>query len=247
MANTLSFLNPPITEALLDIRVNLPKDTTLETLASFQDKVNDNYPVKKERFTWEGKFEFKPGILPEVVSPRAGTDGFFFNSNDGLSVAQVRLDGFTFNRLKPYKNWEEFRSQAKLLWNVYRQIAEPVNVKRIALRYINKIEIPLPLEDFKQYILTVPEVASNIPNELSEFFMRLVIENDAIQSKGIVTETIEQIKDGFLPLIFDIDVFYNQISDAYSELMWEKFEQLRNFKNQIFINSLTDKAKDLFR
>jgi len=29
--------------------------------------------------------------------------------------------------------------------------------------------------------------------------------------------------------------------------MWEDFEKLRDFKNDIFFNSVTEKAKELFR
>ena len=50
-----------------------------------------------------------------------------------------------------------------------------------------------------------------------------------------------------VPLIFDIDVFREQEYASNIEEMWNGFEDLKAFKNQIFFNTITDKCKELFR
>ena len=52
----------------------------------------------------------------------------------------------------------------------------------MALRYINRINIPLPFTDFKQYLRTTPEIARELPQGLSTFLMRLVIPMDHFES-----------------------------------------------------------------
>src|SRR5688572_30820653 len=111
MPDVTRFPNAPITEALLDIRVKLPAEVTLTRLASFHDNVREQYPVKRERVRWEGSIQFEPGIVPEMRPPSGGPDGYLFTSADGKQIVQARLDGFTFNRLKPYDRWETFRDQ----------------------------------------------------------------------------------------------------------------------------------------
>ncbi len=243
----ITFQNPPITEALLDIRVNLSKETTLETLLFFQDEIKEHFPNKKERHS--GTFQIKAGAAPEVITSPARADGYMFYAPDNKKIVQVRIDGFTFNKLKPYSNWDIFSREAKYLWEHYVEIAKPINIVRLALRYINKIEIPLPFSDFKEYILTNPEVAPGIPQGLDRFFMQLVIPNAEFQAGAVVTETIEKIDDKsrVLPLIFDIDVSRNIILEPTSKDIWNIMEDLRKFKNQIFMKSLTDKAKELFK
>jgi uncharacterized protein (TIGR04255 family) len=247
MSTPIRFPRAPITEALLDIHVKLPSQINLTRLANLHDAVKDRYPSKRERVSWQGGFQITPGTGPAVLPPSGGPDGYLFTSADGRQIVQARLEGFTFNRLKPYDKWETFRDEAKELWQRYVQIASPEVVTRLALRYINRIEIPLPMKDFKEYILTTPEITPELPQGLGSFFMRLVIPEPKTQAVAVVTETMEPIADPSkaLPLIFDIDVFRQAAFDI-DDRIWETFESLRNLKNDIFFKSLTPKAKELF-
>ena len=247
MADWPRFANAPITEALLDIRAKLPSGVDLTRLAAFQDVVKDLYPARRERFSWRGGFQIKPGEAPEVLHPSGGPDGYLFTSKDGKQIVQARLDGFTFNRLKPYDKWESFRDEARQQWERYREIATPEIVSRVALRYINRIEIPLPMKDFREYILTTPEIAPKLPQGLESFFMRLVIPDERSRSKAIVTQTMEDPQEQVLPLIFDIDVFREAAFEVQGKGMWEALEQLRDYKNEIFFNSITERTRELFK
>ena len=107
------------------------------------------------------------------------------------------------------------------------------------------------VEDFKRYVLTVPEIASDLPQGLSEFFMRLVIPEENKKCTAIVTSTMEPVvsSDGneTLPYILDIDVFKDVQIDGDSDAIWDIFEDLRKFRNEIFFHSITERAKELFR
>jgi uncharacterized protein (TIGR04255 family) len=249
MVEVIHFPNAPITEALLDIRVKLPPQTDLGKLAIFHDAIKQRYPVKQERVSWRGHIEVKASPVAQVSqSAEGGPDGYLFTSVDGRQVVQARVDGFTFSRLKPYDKWETLRDEARELWQHYVQIASPESVTRVALRYINRIEIPLPIRDFKDYILTTPEIAPDLPQGLGSFFMRLVIPDPKAQAVAVVTQTVESVDESSnrLPLIFDIDVFRMAAFDVQDETLWEMCEQLHDLKNEIFFKSITPKAKELF-
>lgn len=247
MSEHIVFPNSPITEAIIDIRVELPEDITLAKLGTFHDYVMERFPEKQERISFTAGFKISQDG-PEPLSTSGMPDGYLFSSPSGKKIVQARLDGFTFNKLKPYENWELFNSEAHDLWNIYLELANPVKITRIALRYINRIEIPLPMKDFKEYILTVPEIAPELPQGLSNFFMRLEIPNPAIETTAIITQTMETLTDDQrLPFIFDIDVFQSKAYSGNKTEMWEEFEKLRLFKNEIFFNSVTGKTKELFR
>lgn len=241
------FPNAPITEALLDIRVVLPEGITLAKLETFQDLVKERFPEKQERIFIKAGFKLsREGI--ETSPSSGGPDGYLFRSSVEKKIVQARLDGFTFNKLKPYENWEVFSSEARELWDLYFQLTSPIKITRIALRYINRIEIPLPMKDFKEYILTVPEIAPKLPQGLANFFMRLEIPNPDIEAIAIITQTMENLtEDQRLPLIFDIDVFQNKTYSDNKTEMWEEFEKLRLFKNDLFFNSITKKTEELFK
>ncbi len=143
--------------------------------------------------------------------------------------------------------WELFRSEAQELWKIYREATKPIRIKRIALRYINKIDIPLPANDFKDYILTTPEIAPSLPQGLSHFFMQLTIPNpDDEEMVALINQTMQPSTPEKLPYIFDIDV-WKMVSFENADEMWNEFEKLREYKNHIFLKSITKKTKELFR
>ncbi len=241
------FSNAPITEALLDIRAAVPKGVTLDTLAAFQNSLESRYPNRKERRAWEDMVQLGPAGAVEMRQKATGPDGFIFTSADGRQLVQARLDGFTFNRLRPYVSWEALRDEAREHWERYRTIATPEGVSRIALRYINRLDIPLTVTDFKQYVRTGPEIAPGLPQGLAAFLMRLVVPMERFQSIAIITETMEAPKEDKLPFILDIDVFVERPFSPDDGAMWEAFERLRECKNTVFFESVTEAAKELFR
>jgi uncharacterized protein (TIGR04255 family) len=170
-----------------------------------------------------------------------------FVSRDGRQIVQARLDGFTFNRLRPYQSWARFREEARAHWERYRSLARPETITRVALRYINRIEVPVSARDFKEYLLTTPEIAPGLSQGLAGFFMRIVIPLDSFGCTAIVTETMEEPKSGRLPLILDIDVFVEEALAPDAEEVWQVLETLRAAKNEVFFKSITPRTRELFR
>jgi uncharacterized protein (TIGR04255 family) len=248
MPEPVHFPHAPIAEAVLEIQTKLPSTVSLETLASVQEALKEQYPSKRTRMALKDGVKFEEGKEPEFFSPPHEIVGYLFASSDGKQVIQSRFNGFAFSRLRPYDRWETFRNDARDLWHHYSKVTSPEVVTRLGLRYINRIEIPLPFLDFKEYILTTPEIAPGLPQAMTTFFMRMEIPEPSLDALVILTQTIEPVtEDKRLPLIFDIDVFRAGLFDVKSDEIWTIFEGLRNLKNDVFFKSLTDKAKDLFR
>jgi len=248
MAEYSLLRNAPITEALIDIRIKIRDDFDVHKLESLHEAISAQYPDKKKRHKWEGRFEFKKGETPVSASSET-IDGYIFTSADGKQIFQARIDGFTFNKLKPYETWEAFRDEALRLWGIYKGMLTP-DITRVALRYINKFNIPLfpePLRDFNEYLTAAPIVPEGLPQGVSSFLTRVVINDPEIDAAAIITQAFEQLVDPkFLPIILDIDVF-KQRDVIGEEDAWQTLEALRDFKNKIFFESITEKAKELFK
>jgi uncharacterized protein (TIGR04255 family) len=247
MSNWERFPDAPITEALLDIQVEFSAPVALEQIDSFHDVIRDAYPTKQSRVKWHGEIQVAQEAVQQAV--KRGAHGLLFKSGDERRIVQARQDGFTFNWLKPYDGWEALRSEARARWESYRDAFSPQAITRIGLRYINRIELPIPFEDFRDYVKTAPDVAPGIPQGLSSLFMRLEIPDAERGLIAIVTETMEpRTEDGKrLPLLFDIDVVCQDRLDPRNPAVWHKLEQMREFKNEIFFSSVTEKAKEFFR
>ena len=105
------------------------------------------------------------------------------------------------------------------------------------------------MRDFKDYILTIPEIAPGLPQGLANFFMRLIIPVPTMNAIAIVTEAFDPptASSAVLPFIFDIDVSCEALFDVDAVEVWETLEKLRELKNEIFFKSITDRAKELFQ
>lgn len=244
-----SFNNPPITEAIFDVKVKLPENVNLELLRTFQEKIKDQFPIKKERRKIEGGFRFEGDIPPQLISSKNEIYGYQYVASDNSKVVQARLDGFTFNKLKPYSNWEKFSEEAVSLLEHYTKITKPQNITRVALRYINRIELPLPFINFNDYILTTPTLGPKLNFPIAQFFTRFLVINNDIGALANITETIENesTEKNILPFILDIDVYKNVNVTMDIGIVMENMNQLRVFKNRLFLESLTDKALELFK
>ena len=248
MTEYLILRNAPITEALIDFRIKIKDGFDVGQIETLYSVISGEYPDKKARHRLEGRFEFKKGDKPFSLSTET-IDGYIFTSADKKQVFQARIDGFTFNRLKPYDRWETFREEAQRLWHLFRDLISP-EIVRVGLRYINKFDIPLfpqPLRDFNEYLTAAPIVPEGLPQGVSSFLTRVVIQNQEIDAAAIITQAFEQIIDPkFIPIILDIDAF-KQKDRIGEEEAWQALEDLRLFKNAIFFSSITEKTKELFK
>jgi len=236
MSDYPHLVNAPIIEALIDIQVQIPTSKTIDILQAIHEKVKLNFPNTKKRFRFSGSLEIEPektkaGIYKNKI------DGFMFLSENENKIFQSRLDGFTFNKQKPYENWEALRDEAKNLWKIYKEVAEPIAIKRIALRYINKIPLKLPFEP-STYFKTLPFLSQELKYDTHNLFSQITIFNNKINASANITEAIEKGEQDVVQFIFDIDVF--RLGEFTEDQIWEYFEQLRDFKNEIFFKSMTE-------
>jgi uncharacterized protein (TIGR04255 family) len=231
----------PITEALIDIRATVPPDVTIEDLRLAHREIEADYPKMARRVDFHGVFSAGDRI---GASAQQDIIGSVFFSKDQKHVAQLRRDGFTFSRLAPYDNWENLRDEARRLWNLYRSVAKPSRISQVALRYINQINIPLPMRDFRDYLRTYPEVSTDLPQALAAFFMQTQIPQKDIGGGLILTQAIVPPPDDKTSsVVLDIDVFIQGTELLTDDDIWGHLEVLRNRKNDAFEACITNQTR----
>lgn len=236
----------PITEVLIDIRVKLLSEIDVKGIDSIYESIKKEYPEKQEQRMSQIQFELKAG--EDLVKPvSTKIIGYRYISSDKRQIFQARLDGFTFSRLHPYIHWEELRNEAYRLWLLYKEITRPDLITRVALRYINNLNIPLPMRDFSDYLTAPPVVPEGLPQGVSHFLTRIVIHEPSIGANAIITQALEQVVGEAAPVILDIDVSKLRPEGIEEKDAWDTIEKLRHFKNQIFFKSITNKLKEMYK
>ncbi len=236
----IQYENAPIVEALIDIRIDQLPQRCLPTLEGIYDVVGADYPTKKSHFFLQAEFATGESVSASTQSSPAG---FSFISRDGRQVFQARLDGFTFSRLKPYGNWSELARQARSMWEIYRNAIGPQPVLRIAVRYINQIDMPVGELDYKDFFRTTPEISPSLPQGLSAFFMQL-----HMPQPNEIMLVLRQAASLATPsaVILDLDAFQDGRMYSSDDEIWGALEALRERKNIVFEGCLTAKTRALF-
>jgi uncharacterized protein (TIGR04255 family) len=232
----------PITEATIDLRIAVPEDFALARLEHLQTVLDEGYSEKQNiRFD-------ELLVQPEAhtTAHRSQQIGYRFVNADKRRIVQARMDGFAFSLLAPYERWETFSQEARRLWERFRDHIQPLAVTRLGVRYINRLDVPSPTIELKEYLATVPEIAEGLPQVLQRYFMQLVLPMEAIHATAIINQALvpPPIPDT-TSIMLDIDLFRDQDVPQDEEGIWQAFGQLREGKNQIFNASLTHKAKGL--
>ena len=247
MAEIRHLKNAPITEAIIDFRIKPPSDIQVSEFSSLTKILQDQYPKVKDIRKFEGRFDFsiKKGkaLKPSLEETPLG---YRYESDDGKNIVQFKIDGLTFSRLKPYTCWDDIFAEAKTLWNLYITKIPTTSVMRVATRYINHIEIPLPI-DFSEYLLAPPNVPNDIPQFITNFLTRIVVYDTDLDISVNVTQALgKSSKKNYAAIILDIDAYKQCELDINSEDIWPIFKQLHDMKNQIFFGSITEKTAGLF-
>jgi len=236
----------PITEALVDFKVTLPGDFPAEKLGAVSDQLKSDYPNREEQNAFEAQFKLggkgAPGPTP-VTTRALGLRGYFFKSNDRLNVAQFRRDGFTFNRLAPYTRWEDIRDEALRLWGLYREVAQPERLERVALRYINKLAVP-PRGPLETYLSVTPPAIPGLPSHIGSFLMRLAAFDPETHYLSNVTLALEKdAADAIRSLIIlDIEAYTATGLGLSAHELMPILERLHVMKNEIFFGCITEEA-----
>jgi uncharacterized protein (TIGR04255 family) len=243
MSQRRHYEHAPITEALIDVHVRLPDGITLETLAKAFVAEEQRYPTRRNRMMLESQLT---GGAEVGASARQMQLGYLFVSPDERQIVQARLDGFAFSRLVRYERWETLRAEAERLWRLYRSATGAVAATRVAVRYLNRLDLPLPLADFDQYLRTVPEISSDLPQGLSGYLMQLQIPQPDLGAIVIINEAmITPPNPDVVSVLLDIDVFREGQEYPGDEEIWQAIEQLHARETETFEACITDRTREM--
>ena len=236
----------PIKEAIIDFRVKRRPEFKVEDFLRLKNTLAAEFPVVEERFLFEGELNIGPSHpVPQFTSAKE-LDGYWFKSPDGLNIAQFRRDGFTFSRLEPYTSWEEVFPKAWQLWLLYIETGAAEFVTRIALRYINKLVIPISTRDLAVYLTALPPAPEGFSGDIASFLTRLVLNTRDNDVTANITQALEKGDDPQnMTVILDIDVYKLKEFEIEDSAIRSVFDSLHDLKNNIFFSSITEEAARL--
>ncbi|HUY81497.1 MAG TPA: TIGR04255 family protein [Acidobacteriaceae bacterium] len=241
----LHLANAPIVEALIDFRVLPQAQIAVDELGSMNAEVGMEYSKREQINVFSTRLDFNEGRSPQAVAAHSKV-GWLYKSQ--TQVAQFRLDGFTFSRLVPYTTWEGVFEEAMRLWKIYVQKAQPVQISRMAVRYINRMKLQGPAT-LNSYLTAPPELPEPSPQSIRDFLCRILVTDSKRSASAAVIQALEpQFEPSSISLLLDIDAYLDRLTlDPSDPSIPEKFESLRQLKNEIFFACITERTAEIYQ
>jgi uncharacterized protein (TIGR04255 family) len=245
----IKFDNPPIVEAVVDLDCDMAPGWDLGALETqARDAFREHYPKFRPQLLQEHRIE-APGDAAPKLSVRRGLQAFQFLKEDGSQIVQVRVAGFSFNRLAPYTSLDDYLPEIERTWGLFVEIASPVQVRSVRLRYINRIL--LPLEEGYVDVADYLEVGPRLPEEERLKFIGFVDRHSMIETatdhRVDVTLATQPVEKSRLPVILDIQAVADLAADPTDwAAIAGRIEALRALKNLVFQRTLTERCLKLF-
>ena len=237
------YSNAPIREAVLDIRVSGLDNKNFDDFDNLFNLIKEDFPNKRRMNTLQGSFSIEvdnKNASDEIIS---NFQGVIFSTEKQNRQVQFRRDGFTYNFLAPYTNWNELKTESQRLWNFYLNEFPELRIERMALRYINRIAVPIPFDNIEEFVVNLPPIPKVLPQVYKSFFSQIEIPCDDNGCTTLINTTIETPSSKEVPIILDIDVF-KLVEENFN---FDDFDYIRNVKNSIFESCITDKTRELFK
>ncbi len=253
VASSPRLTHPPIVEMVVDIDCDLPADIKFADLEGrARERYLDRYPGFRRRLRQPPR----SGDSHQPLNIGEATAAFQLLGEEPQLV-QLRRDGFSFNRFAPYTDLDEYLPEIERTWRIFVDLVSPVTIRRIGLRYINRILLPSGegIVNLDEYLC----LDSKLPEEIALKFTSVLNEYSAIEDvtghevkvRMVIDEreTLPWLRENQpLPVIFDIAGSHRE---SYDPQIWENIEStifaLRRMANAIFRSSLTERCLNLFR
>jgi uncharacterized protein (TIGR04255 family) len=238
------YQRPPVVEAFCEVYFTGSRwDPAIPDL--FHDRVRAEYP-HKSRVTQFG-MEAQSRADEAASSLSRGEQRTRFARADNSRVLQLACDLLVINQLLPYPHYEQWREVVHAAIDVYRQVAAPVGLAHLGLRYVNRINVPTPGIRMEDYFGVYPQLPEELGPAHGPFMLQVAML--PICPGHQLTLTLGNIpaeRPGTLSFLLDLyDVVLLGGRDAFGEVRRLLDEAHANLV-RTFENTITDTSRKLF-
>lgn len=248
------YAKAPITEVILDLRVEPRPDASAIEIATAFAEFTADFP-KRQELPADTGFQITFGSAsPTKLTSGAVLGGFRYKSADSRRIMQARRDGFVFSLLPPYQDWETFCAEARLLWERYQAAWKPRKIIRAALRYVNQFDFPQSSNEngleLDEYFTIAPgnPPADLLPDFiLAGYSLQMVLPQTDIGATAILNHASLPAPPNTASFVLDIDLFRESLAWNPEDdvTLWNAMEQLRVRKNALFEMCITERTRAL--
>lgn len=164
----------------------------------------------------------------------SATEGWILKNDPTDRVLQVRIGSVSFHIIQKYEPMEKLISELEAYWNELKKNADNWVVTSVFVRYLNliKIEPGKTLKDYVKIYPNHPFGELNVHGMTNLRFTYQGAEVTIVSSEGEIT--------GQQGVVLDYTI--RKKITPKDDNIFDVYHELRNLKNVIFFNSITDQT-----
>lgn len=243
------YRRPPIEEAVCQLHFAPSQEWGLTLLAHLHLRLKDAYPEPpREQQILESELSGgrEEGKLGFFLKTQIAKSRIQFPAENGTRLVSVGPDELGVHVLRPYAGWDQFRPRIVDALAAYREVATPVGVSRIGLRYINRIPLPPGEVQLGRYFTKFPDYPDGIPvSRMVAFFSRIECEfPDQPIRLSVTFADIETKPEEPPSVLLDIDAAWLRKNDALPvDRAMEQIDDLKERVSLTFEQYITDELR----
>lgn len=239
---TQYYRNNPITEAFCLVHFKPMGELDLKLPGLISAALNE-YDGENEQ-----RVDFSFPIIDGIPRPVQNSQIFMY-SKDRKNVLSLRADRVGVHRVGNYESWkDELYPRTYRALKAYEQMRKGLEVERVALHYINLINLPADGSSLSEWFTF--DVPSNdaLPSNISDLNMSLNYHYDDAHMRWVFSQINQAIvEDGYsFQMNFDLVKPLNMSGFDLGGVM-DALQDLRERQYEAFESLITDKLREVLR
>lgn len=245
MESPITYKNSPIIMSILQFRYNDIKDFDMSKVKKITDTISSDFPHYNERVTQNISIKQGEKINETSFSvDEKEINGVNLESINKKRVFVIEKNKFTFQSHEKYAGWDKFSGSFLNFWNKFKNVFEISELETISMRFVNKFDLPIDTVDLSTYFTTYLKDEKNT-HKIRTFQFKFNAFDKETNITSYIGHSLEKPIGNNIPYILDIDLVLGEKTETSPEIIIQKLNKIRHFKNDFFNNNITDSTKKL--
>lgn len=238
--------NPPVVAAVFQIHFD-SSNLTLEDFSKFDNNIKElGFPKRADGI--EASLNVDQSRIPLGKSKISAISDaklihYSYSSDDNKKKLTLSDSNITYIDESEYEGWTNFTDSVINILSKIDSILEHRTIKRTSIRFLNQFNFEQfddPTEYFKMVISSTEE---SLPYPLAKYAFKTTFKVSDV-SHAVVNHFLDRVDERYI-YILDLDILNSRNYEYDSSIVRELLEQLREIKNTIFFDNVTDKLIEL--
>jgi len=243
--------NPPVVEAIARLEFASPVEWDVTVPGQLFEQLKSHYPVRPAtRQEMQAQFGFgeqQTQGAPPNMEFRTGAASLVFSTAEQNRQLIIGPGSLSAHGMAPYEGWESLESRLLAGLGALRQCVEVVpEFASIAVRYINRVELPAPKFSFEDYLTVAINMPGGFPSTMVGFLERIESVYPDQSTKLAFTFASTDSEPGTFAFILDFDLTHRPEGEQTDDQLKDLLTQLKANETNAFESLLQDSLRELF-